>query len=77
MSNNILKCVFSIKSNLDLSLILIFINKKYFFSKVPVDDGSMEEMLTPRELIANFWNQSGPKVGIDDMEVLNPHCNPF
>jgi len=49
----------------------------YHLHQVPVDDGSMEEMLTPRELIANFWNQSGPMVGIDDMEVLNPHCNPF
>jgi len=47
-----------------------------FAHEVPVEDGpNPGEMKHLQELLANFWNQDPPKVGIDNMDALNPKCN--
>ena len=47
-----------------------------FAHEVPVEDGpNPGEMKHLQELLANFWNQDPPKVGIDNMAALNPKCD--
>jgi len=48
----------------------------YHTHKVPVDDGpSPGEQKNLRVLLKNFWKQMSPRVGIDNMDALNPSCN--
>ena len=51
-------------------------NKQIYFNHdVPVEDGGAGERKGLKDILNNFSKQTTPKVGIDNIDQLNPKCN--
>ena len=49
-------------------------NRGVYLYDVPVEDGSEGEKKNLKDILNNFTKQTTPKIGIDNIESLNPGC---